>query len=711
MYINNVNELIETLKDKLPQYMEEYFGPDAGNTRKPFPCPFHDDHSPSMSYNPKNGFKTVKCWAGCGTFDIFAIANKVEGLPMTGPEFITDTLVALSEKMKLQVQVGEVTEEDKQRAKLYRIMQDATGLLETSSEADEYLEARGWSKEFLTIGSIGSEKIRAELTEKGWSAEELNRSMILGTGSSNFVDSHLVTFVIKDYRGRPIGFSSRNLTDHGPKYINSMQNLIFNKSMSLLGLDTALIHGKAKNEGLYVVEGPGDLAALHRVGIKNAVAICGTAFTGEHLSLLKMLGIRNVFFCLDWDDAGRSATERILRTEVKFAPGVSCHVIEQPEEGYTDPSEYLVENEEEGAFEKLKRISAFEWTLQRIADSASTEEVCSSMVPLIASEPSAIRREMLTKQLADFSGFSYISITQDVDVIRDGKEARRRERLEAAAQNYARTVMSDPTSITAALSRHESDVQNINKEFKKTTVGPSYQVSRYDALEEKKASVDTDSNMAEFKFSYYTEVGKALSGGMIATDGNLMYCGGHANSGKTATVISWGVDVAMSDPDAIVIMHFTDDSYSQVAPRALTTISRILTHNEQTIKIGIAANPYKNITEKNDWAMYNQATQVFRDLLAEDKLILIDSEDGASLDPLEKQLQYVRQRYPEKKILVVQDKVLSLWLRNSQSKVPKLLETPKAIPPQWCESRNKRMDCKREETHSYYTMGNQQRSP
>jgi DNA primase len=74
-----------------------------------------------------------------------------------------------------------------------------------------------------------------------------------------------------------------------PKYINTAESLIYEKRKTLLGLDTALV--EAKRNGLYIVEGPGDLAAMHKIGIKNAAAICGAAFTSDHLTLLKMLGI------------------------------------------------------------------------------------------------------------------------------------------------------------------------------------------------------------------------------------------------------------------------------------------------------------------------------------------------------------------------------------------------------------------------------------
>ena len=370
-----------------------------------------------------------------------------------------------------------------------------------------------------------------------------------------------------------------------------------------------------------------------------------------------MLGIRQAFFCLDWDEAGVGATERILMNEIKFAPGVSCSVVVLGEGlAAKDPSELIATEKTGKLFTSLAKVAAFEWTLGRISDKAPPDDVCTGMVPLIAAETSAIRRELLTKQLSDFTGISYQSITQDVAAIRDGKEQDRRERLEGAAQKYMRAVTADPANLLSALTQHEADIEDINKEYEKTIMGANHQVGRFDALEEIKATAATDKNLAEFQFGYYRRFGAALSGGMSATDGNLVYFGGRANAGKTAVACSLGIDVALHDLFAMVVMHWTDDSYTQVAPRLITSIAAMIRElGEPELTIGEAANPYRNIKSKEVWAVYQRASDTLRQLLAKERLILIDSEDGNTLSPLEKQIKYARSKYPDRKILVVAD--------------------------------------------------------
>ena len=192
----------------------------------------------------------------------------------------------------------------------------------------------------MIIGRVPYEDCWNELITQGFSAEEIARSGILNHGSAKFVGEDLVSFVIKDERGRPVGFVSRSLSTGGPKYLNSAESVIYHKKEVLLGLDVALRQGQAKTKGLYIVEGPGDLAALHRIGIHNAAAVCGTAFGAQHLALLKSLGIKQVYFCFDWDTAGVTAIQKILFNEIKFAPGLSCYVVSPPDGDVKDPSEF-----------------------------------------------------------------------------------------------------------------------------------------------------------------------------------------------------------------------------------------------------------------------------------------------------------------------------------------------------------------------------------
>lgn len=669
-YITNVEELVETLRHRLPDYLEKVLGADeAGRTKGKFRCFAHDDTSPSMSYNPKDGFTTVRCWSGCGSFDIFSACAQIEGMPATGPEWITSTLPHLAEKLGVKVQTGEPTVADRQKAMLYKLATDISNILETSEANKDYIENRKWSDEFLTIGSVDEDELYGKLADLGWSANDINQTMMVRTRSTSFFGEDKVTFAIKDYRGRASAFVSRQLGEgKRPKYINSPESPIYEKRKLLFGLDVAL--STAKKDGLYVVEGPGDLAAMHKLGITNVAAICGTAFTADHLALLKMLGIRNVYFCLDWDDAGLLATHRIFKEELRFAPGVNCFVIEQPQiEGHDAPkdvgelctTDYGDTTIDGKYFQALPKAPAFEWTLKFVSDNDSPESICADMIPLIATENSAVRRELLTMTLSEFSGISYQSISQDIASIRDSKEQERKERIEGAIQRYNLAASKDPENVLAHMGQHESDLERIEQSYKRNVIGVNYQLHRYDAIQEQKGSAADDANKAEFQFVHHSYMGDALRGGMNSTSGVLVFVGGRANSGKTATVLSLGIDVALHDEDAVVCIHSTDDSYTQIEPRLLSNIAAMMRQpDEPKLTIGMAANPKYNILTDAQWECYHKAVSILRQLIQEERLVVIDSEDGANLTVLERNLRHIRKQAPDKKMMVILDNQYNL---------------------------------------------------
>ena len=661
MYITNKEELVDALKPRLREYLTMMVGEEA--QKKQFCCYVHQENTPSMAYNPKTGFTTVHCF-GCGvSHDIFDACEELEGLPARGPDWITQTLPHLAEKLGVEVRLGEASPTDRAKGKLYKLCSDIAKVLSGTTSHLEYLQERGWSDKYLKFGRISIEDLKSQLMDMGWSHSDLDTSLMLESSRQPYFGEEMsITVVIEDYRGRPIGFQSRRIEGE-PKYINTPETLIYEKKKTLLGLNSAL--KEARHQGLYIVEGPGDLASLHRAGVSNAAALCGSSFTADHLQLLKMLGIRRVYFALDWEESGYKAVHRILKEELRFAPGVSCYVVDSPESGEEDPNDYinavigsLEEGEEEKAgeaFHALKKIPAFDWVIDRIGKTSTPEDLCDEMVPIIASEETAVRREMFTASLAKRTGISHQAIDQDVRNIRDGKTKERNERHVAAAEQYIRAVRDDPGNTMALLAEYESNMEYIEKEFGKDTIGVNYQLSKYEALQEKRAREAEAGKVGEFTMAHYTQFREAFSGGATWTDGVLVYLGGRENSGKTATCIGLAMDIALNDPDAIVLMHFTDDSFAQVEPRLKANIALMTMGPEDPLlTIGMTNDPTRCETAAQR-GRYFTADEKFRELIADEKLIILDMEDGSTLSTLEKNLRHVRRRHPERKLFVVCD--------------------------------------------------------
>ena len=651
MYIKNVEEVVPALRERLLDYLILQKVIEPG--QKKFSCIVHDDHDPSMSINPKNGYQTAHCFSCGATIDIFKAAAILESMPESGSSFVTETVVRLAEQLQIPLQLGDTTPQDKEKLRLYKLAQDITDILEENQDT-EYTAIRHWENNLEFCGRISEEDLISQLLDRGWEIHEINTSLMVRTSRQSFFGQDKVTFIIRDYRGHPIGFVSRNL-EKEPKYINTSETLIYSKGSVLLGLDRALL--SSKKEGLYIVEGPGDRAQFLRNGILNVVALCGTALTKEHASLIKMLGIHNIYLCLDWDAPGVIATARAIEESFKGLTGLNCSVIDAPKDmgTFNDPDKYILELGIE-KFLALPKTPAFDWIMHNISDNNSPDTICSKMIPIIAIEPAAVRRELLTRRLHEYTGISFQAIGSDVNMLRNGKFEERRERLLAAAAKYKLSVEKDPENISAVLGQHEKDLEIIEQDYEKDSVGVNYQLSRFDALQDLKKSEEGKSNMNEFKMNKFSFFSEALKNGMTYTSGTLILFGGRANSGKTATMLHMALDVAITDPDTLVVAHFTDDPYVLVEPRLKTNISNLINGNASSpLTVGMAASPYFHIATNYHWDLYNQATAALRELVSSEKLTVIDGTDGPTLTVLERTVKYLRIRYPGKKMLIICD--------------------------------------------------------
>ena len=305
----------------------------------------------------------------------------------------------------------------------------------------------------------------------------------------------------------------------------------------------------------------------------------------------------------------------------------------------------------------LVKQSAFEWQLAQASENDSPDVICSRMVPVIATEAAAVKREMLITQLAAFTGVSSQAISTDVNALRSDKFNERIKKLIVSAEQYTQSVTDDPDNIMAHVAQHEQHVDNIEREYKRNTVGINYQLARYEAVQEQRSNADEDGSDTTFRMNYFPEFASAMSGGMNWASGCLMYVGGRANSGKTATVLSIGCDIALSDPDTTVLIHSTDDSYEQIEPRLKTNLYRMAHNSGPELTIGMVVQPHMYLKDKDSsfHIAYENADEVFKDLIADERLVVIDAEDGSTLTVLERNLRYYRQRYPSRKIMIICD--------------------------------------------------------
>lgn len=344
--IRSRNDIVDVISSyvKLKKQGATYFGL----------CPFHNEKSPSFSVTP--GKQMYYCF-GCGEGgNVYSFIMKYENYSFV------EAVKMLADRAGITLPEAEYSEEERKRADL------RANLLEINKKAAmyfhhqlksekgkiglKYFNERGLDNETIVRFGLGySTKTSNDLYQYmktfGYSDDILKESGLFSFSEKGTYDKfwNRVMFPILDINSRVIGFGGRVMGEGEPKYLNSPETKIFEKSRNLYGMNFARISRKPY---LLICEGYMDVIALHRAGFTNAVAALGTAFTDQHAMLIKRY-VKEVVLTFDSDGAGRKAALRAIPI-LKHA-GIAMKVLDMTP--YKDPDEFI---KNLGADEYQKRI-------------------------------------------------------------------------------------------------------------------------------------------------------------------------------------------------------------------------------------------------------------------------------------------------------------------------------------------------------------------
>jgi len=281
-------------------------------------CPFHSERHPSFFVFPEQ--QSWHCFGACGTGgDIFSFIMKKEGFDFS------QALRLLAQRGGITLSPREVSSkvEDEKKEKLFRINEATTeyyhhllSSTKSGETARSYLSKRNVKHETIKGFRLGFspdawETLKHYLLDKGYTEKELAEAGLIiekeEGGSYDRFRNRLI-FPICDIQGRVTGFGARVLDDSLPKYINSPQTSIFDKSSSLYGIDRAK-YTIRKKKLIIVVEGYMDVLTTHQHGWQNVVGSMGTSLTERQVEGIKRL-TNNITLALDADLAGEEATLR-----------------------------------------------------------------------------------------------------------------------------------------------------------------------------------------------------------------------------------------------------------------------------------------------------------------------------------------------------------------------------------------------------------------
>lgn len=306
-------------------------------------CPFHNEKSPSFSVSrPKQMYYCFGCGAGG---NVFTFLMEYENYTFQ------EAVKALADRAGVTLPEAEYSKEAKERADLkatllhinklaakyyyaqLRQPQGAAGL--------KYLKERQLGDDMLRAFGLGysnkySDDLYRYLKGKGYKDDMLAKAGLISYDERQGVYDKFwnrVMFPIMDVNNRVVGFGGRVMGDAKPKYLNSPETPIFDKSRNLYGLNRAR---RSKKAYFLLCEGYMDVISLHQAGFDNAVASLGTAFTPGHASLIKRY-VNEVYLTYDSDDAGTRAALRAL--PILKDAGITARIIRM--EPYKDPDEFI----------------------------------------------------------------------------------------------------------------------------------------------------------------------------------------------------------------------------------------------------------------------------------------------------------------------------------------------------------------------------------
>ena len=479
-------------------------------------CPFHAEKTPSFTVDPDR--RTFRCW-GCGEKgDVFDWLIKTDGVDKA------EALKILAEKAGVELTGGRPPGEREREKRLlaahdtaHFYFRQALRGTPKGKAAAEYVAARGIDEKMVEQFGVAyapdlPDGLLAYLRRKGYADEEILATGLVVETDRGLLDRFRDRLIvpIRDARGRIIAFGGRAMrADQRGKYINSPQTMLFNKSATLYGLDAAKAEARRQSE-VVIVEGYFDTIACHQAGLTNVVASMGTALTEDQYRTLEGMNLDRAVVLFDGDSAGQRSAEvrgkelvrvaqRATRRTGNVVVGkdvVSLRVGVLPAE--TDPDDLARRDPSAlrgliGAARPLLEfvIDTIANRLRAVLDTPDgRRRLLSEALPLLASEPDVLTRELYLGTLARLSGLEQETL-----------------RAQVATAGTIR-----PVSPNVSLHAEPS----VTPEVKQTTSLERYLMAQLTKFPEEAARLDLDPD--DLASPVHREIFEQLRGGQATAD-------------------------------------------------------------------------------------------------------------------------------------------------------------------------------------------------
>jgi DNA primase len=395
-------------------------------------CPFHSEKTPSFTVTPeKQIYHCYGCHAGG---DAIRFLMEIESLSFSEAvrQMAEDAGIAAGwddpgeEKTQEQLDKETLYEAYEQAAKWYHHILLNT---EQGKPAMDYMRDRGISDKWIEFFQIGYapamwDKLAQFLQIKQFPLPLMERGGLISakTDGQGYLDKFRdrVLFPIRDARGRTIAFAGRALGDIQPKYMNSPESMLFNKSRSLFHFHEARVHIRKSRQAI-LFEGYMDLIKAWEAGVHNGVATMGTALTEDHAAILKR-NADQALVCYDGDSAGQTAAYKSIAILEKA--GLHVKIARLP--NGMDPDEFITAKGAERFQAEIldNAVPSVKYKLLYIRKNFKLQDVderlryIDTAVKIIGELPAPVEREHYLKELAEEFQYSLENLNQQLNLAR-----------------------------------------------------------------------------------------------------------------------------------------------------------------------------------------------------------------------------------------------------------------------------------------------------
>lgn len=422
-------------------------------------CPFHSEKTPSFIVFPEQ--QSWHCFGACSTGgDAFSFLMKKEGLDFS------EALRRLAERagVTLPSRPQFDTHRD-EKERLYQVNEAAAQYFHNlllnnpaAEKARSYIKGRGINQKAIDDFQLGYslnswEALKQYLTERSFKETEMAEAGLLVVTDEKKTHDRFrnkLMFPICESRGRVTGFGARVLDDSLPKYINSPQTPLFDKSGTLYGINLASSGIRQQNMSV-IVEGYMDVIAAHQHGLNNVVASMGTAITDKQINIIKKL-TRNILLVLDPDAAGEEAMLRCIQYEDKF--DIEMRFVVLPDG--KDPDDIIKQDVQLWHKVLNEALPVVDYTVN-----IDKNEAVNKLIPIIAAMENDLRRDRYLTQLERLTKIRYDKLEAAAKAYR-AKQAERKPRAAAVGQSVKPLVSSPLEEDCLALLLQHPELRQID---------------------------------------------------------------------------------------------------------------------------------------------------------------------------------------------------------------------------------------------------------